>query len=184
MKVCPKYINLIMENNRSHMYGTNSTLYNVAMKGFPLSSHIFIWTSLLFFCCDKMLICNFNIFICFHQLSQYKIKNLWCNVTSITLVYNRIGKLQTVSKISYMVFCIGIHRCHRRVYLLALTLIHTVVWHLIHLHIYVRTGFRIFHVHVNFILRGVRFLKICNEMILQSTFEVSIWGRPAVPHTI
>ena len=31
-----------MENNLSQKYGANSTLYNVAMRGFPLSSRIFI----------------------------------------------------------------------------------------------------------------------------------------------
>ena len=33
-----------MVNNQSHKYGSNSTLYNLTMKGFPLSSFISIWT--------------------------------------------------------------------------------------------------------------------------------------------
>ena len=36
--LCPKFINIIMENNRSHKSGENSILHNVAMKGFPYSS--------------------------------------------------------------------------------------------------------------------------------------------------
>ena len=43
-QVCIKFINVIMENNWSQKSGTDSTLYNVAMKDFPLSSCIFIWT--------------------------------------------------------------------------------------------------------------------------------------------
>ena len=45
MQVCTKFINLIIENNQSHKPGVSSTLYNTEMKGLPLSSHIFIWTS-------------------------------------------------------------------------------------------------------------------------------------------
>ena len=44
-QICPKFINVIMEHNWSHKYRENSRLYNVAMKGLPLSLHIFIWTS-------------------------------------------------------------------------------------------------------------------------------------------
>ena len=33
-----------MENIWSHKYGANSKLYNVLMKGLPLSSRIYIWT--------------------------------------------------------------------------------------------------------------------------------------------
>ena len=41
-QVCPKFIIITIENNRSQNYGGNSTFYNVAMKGFPLTSRIFI----------------------------------------------------------------------------------------------------------------------------------------------
>ena len=167
-------MNIIMENNGYHKSGANSTLYKIAMKGFPLSSHIFIWSSPVF-CCDKILICNFNTFICFWQLFCYKTRNLYSHLPSHTWVYNPIGQLQTVSKISSSAFCILRHRCHRRIYLLALTLIYTVVRHLIHFHISVRTSFRLFRVPVNFFIRSVRFLTICDEIILQSTSEVSIW---------
>ena len=44
----PKLTNLIMENNQSHKSGENSMLYNAEMKGLPLSSHMFIWTSPFF----------------------------------------------------------------------------------------------------------------------------------------
>ena len=53
MQVCPEFINIIMENNQSQKYGANSTLYNVAMKGFPLFSRIFIITSPIFFAVMK-----------------------------------------------------------------------------------------------------------------------------------
>ena len=33
-----------MEKNQFHKSGANITLYNVSTKGFPLLSHIFIWT--------------------------------------------------------------------------------------------------------------------------------------------
>ena len=52
-QLCPESINAIMENNQSHKSGANSTLYNVAMKGFPLYSHIFIWTSTVCFAVTK-----------------------------------------------------------------------------------------------------------------------------------
>ena len=38
----PIFFDVIMGNNLSHKSGANSTLYNVAMKCFPLSSHFFI----------------------------------------------------------------------------------------------------------------------------------------------
>ena len=43
-QVCTKLINIIIENNLSHRYGVKSTLCYVAIKVYPLSSHIFIWT--------------------------------------------------------------------------------------------------------------------------------------------
>ena len=43
IQVCTKSISVTMENNKSHKSGANSTLYNVSMKGLPLSSRIFIW---------------------------------------------------------------------------------------------------------------------------------------------
>ena len=43
-QVCPEFINVMTKNNLSHKYGANSTLYNVAMNVFPLSSHICILT--------------------------------------------------------------------------------------------------------------------------------------------
>ena len=42
--VCPAFINLMMENNLSHKFGANSTLYKVTTYVFPLSSHICIHT--------------------------------------------------------------------------------------------------------------------------------------------
>ena len=36
----PKLINVTTQNNQLHKSGANSTLYNLAMKGFPLPSHI------------------------------------------------------------------------------------------------------------------------------------------------
>ena len=41
-QVCPEFINVIIENNLWHKSGAKSTLCNVAMKDFPLSSHICI----------------------------------------------------------------------------------------------------------------------------------------------
>ena len=45
-EVRPEFINATIENNLSHKSGAKSTLCNVAMKGFMLSSHIFIRTRL------------------------------------------------------------------------------------------------------------------------------------------
>ena len=42
-----------MENNLSYKSGANSKLYNVAMKVLSLSSHIFIWTSPVYFAVMK-----------------------------------------------------------------------------------------------------------------------------------
>ena len=52
-QLCPKSINIIMEKNRLHKSGANSTLFNVEINGFPLSSHIFIWTSHIVFAVMK-----------------------------------------------------------------------------------------------------------------------------------
>ena len=43
-QVCPEFINVIFENNQSRNSGSKSTLCNVAMNFFPLSSHIYIRT--------------------------------------------------------------------------------------------------------------------------------------------
>ena len=42
-----------MENNRSHKSGAKSMFYNVAMKGFPLSSRNFIWNYPICFAVTK-----------------------------------------------------------------------------------------------------------------------------------
>ena len=44
IQVCPELINVMIENNLSHKSGAKSTLYNVAMKVFPLLLHICIRT--------------------------------------------------------------------------------------------------------------------------------------------
>ena len=85
-KLCPEFINVIMENNWLHNYCANSTLYNISIKGFPLSSRIFIWNYPVFFSLWKMPICNLITFICFYQWSRYKIRNLLCHVKSLTWV--------------------------------------------------------------------------------------------------
>ena len=76
IQVCPEFINVIMENNPSHKYGANSTLYNVAIQGFPLLPLIFIWTSPICLAVKKCLSANFNIFIRFHQWDRYKNQNI------------------------------------------------------------------------------------------------------------
>ena len=42
-----------MENIQSHKSGANSILYNIAMKGLPLLSHMFICNSSVFFAVTK-----------------------------------------------------------------------------------------------------------------------------------
>ena len=59
---CPKFINVIIENNMPHKYGSKSTLCNVAMKGHLLLSHIFISTC-PFFRRYVMSVRNINMFI-------------------------------------------------------------------------------------------------------------------------
>ena len=41
-QLCPKFINVMIENTLSHKYGAKDTLLTVAMKGSLLSSRIFI----------------------------------------------------------------------------------------------------------------------------------------------
>ena len=53
-QICPKFIHLIMESNHSHKSIANSTLYNVSIRVFPLSSHIFIWTCPVCFSVTKL----------------------------------------------------------------------------------------------------------------------------------
>ena len=48
-QVCTKFIDVIIENNQSHKSRVNSTLYNIATKGLPLSSYMFILTSPVYF---------------------------------------------------------------------------------------------------------------------------------------
>ena len=48
-QVCSEFMNVMIDNNLSHKSGAKSTLYDVAMKVFPLSSHIFICTCSFFF---------------------------------------------------------------------------------------------------------------------------------------
>ena len=43
-QVCPDFVNVMIRNNLSHKSGAKSTLCNVAMKGSPWLSHIFICT--------------------------------------------------------------------------------------------------------------------------------------------
>ena len=77
---------LIMENNRYHMYGTNSTLYNVAMKSFSLSSWNFIWTYPVFFAVKKCLYKNLIYLPVSTNKSSIKSENILCHVTSCTWV--------------------------------------------------------------------------------------------------
>ena len=157
-----------------HKSGADSTLYNVAMNGFLLSSRIFIWTSPVF-----SLWWNDHLqlwyIICFHQWSQYKIRNLWSRVTSGTWVLNSIGRLLSVSKISSRTFCIGRHTCHRRVHLMQLAFVYTVFQCLIYFLLSVRTSFRILCVQVNFLIQSFWFQNSCNEVILWSTSEACTW---------
>ena len=48
-QVCPKFINVIIENNQSHTSGAKSMLCNVMVKGYLLSSHSFICACLFCF---------------------------------------------------------------------------------------------------------------------------------------
>ena len=43
--VCTKFINIIIENNWSHKYSSNTALYNISMKSFLLLLRIYIWIS-------------------------------------------------------------------------------------------------------------------------------------------
>ena len=54
-QLCPKLINLIMENDWSHKSGANSNFYKVSIEVFLLSSHIFIKTSPVCFSVNKCL---------------------------------------------------------------------------------------------------------------------------------
>ena len=42
--MCPEFLNLIIENNPAHRSGAKIMLCNFSMKGYLLSSHIYIWT--------------------------------------------------------------------------------------------------------------------------------------------
>ena len=148
------------------------------MKCFPLSSRI-LFELFLFFCCDKIPIWNFDIFIYLHHWDQYKILNLWCHVTSCTWVLNQIGQLRAISKIFFMIFCIGRHTWHRCIYLMWLDILCSLVRRFIYFHLYVCTSFRLFCVPVNFLLWIFWFWGICDPVILQSTYEAHIW-LPAI----
>ena len=82
--------------------------------------------------------------------------------------------MQAISIISSRTLCIGIHTCHRHIYLLWLASICTVFWRLIYFCRSVCTSFRIFCFPVNFLIRSVRFWKICDEIILWSTIKARI----------
>ena len=72
------------------------------------------------------------------------------------------------SKISSGGFCIGRHKCHRHIYLLWIAFICTIFRHIIYFLWYISTRFSIICVLVNFLIQSVRFLTICNYMILRS----------------
>ena len=80
-----------------------------------------------------------------------------------------------VSKISSRTFFIRRYMFHRRVYLLWLVLICTVVQRIIYFNWSVRTSFRLLYVPVNFIFWIFWFRAICDKVILRSTSEACIW---------
>ena len=47
-------------------------------------------------------------------------------------------------------------------------------WRIIYFRLSIHTIFKLFGIPVNFLIWSVRFLKVCNEIILQSTSEVCI----------
>ena len=152
-----------------------STLYNVRIKGFLLSSFIFNLDSPCLFFCDKMPICNFNVFICFHYWSQYKIQHLRCHVTSRAWVKNPIGRLRNISKISSRNLCIGFHSFHRCLYFLWPGLFCTIVRFIIYIFWFERTICHIFFVLVNSLSWLFQVQKICNLVIIRPTSEAHIW---------
>ena len=60
-QVFPKFINIIIENNLSHISGARIILWNVVIKVSPLSSHIFIWD---FPFCFAVMWCSSTTLIC------------------------------------------------------------------------------------------------------------------------
>ena len=85
-QVCPKFINVIIENNLLHKSGAKSTLCNLAMKGSLLLSYIL--HSYLSFSprCDMMYVRDFNMFICILYRSWNIIRNLWCHVENFSII--------------------------------------------------------------------------------------------------
>ena len=83
--------------------------------------------------------------------------------------------MQAVSIIPSRSLYIGRHMCHKHLYVLWIAFICTVLLSLIYFRQSACTISMVFRVSVNFLIRSVRFRKICNQMILQSTSEAHIW---------
>ena len=166
-----------------HKSGANSMLYNVAMKGLPLMSRIFIWTYPVCFVVTKFL-SSTSIYLSVSANESSKKPEISGVMWQVAPESKKIGQLRDISNIASRTLWIGIHTWHRRVYLLWFVLICTVFQRLIYFCQCVRTSFRLFCVPVNFIFRSVLFKKICDEMILQSTSESSIWVLTIVFSTL
>ena len=75
-QVCPEFINVTIENNLSHKSGAKSTLYNLAITGSPLSSHILFVLDLFFPLGCTSIVRNMNSNIFFFFISYPFEKNL------------------------------------------------------------------------------------------------------------
>ena len=117
-QVCPKFVNLIIENNLLHRSGAKSMLCKFCDKFIcVIVAHFYSYLSFLFRR-DMMSIHNFNVFIHIFLLTWNKIRKFWHHVTRWSRIQNPIGQLRTVTKISTRTFIITRHMCHRCIYIL------------------------------------------------------------------
>ena len=118
-QLCPKFINATIEDNLLHTSGAKITLCNVAMKGFPLSSHIFIHTWPL---CFAVMWCS-SVTSMYLSISSYEpgMKSETSGVIWHVATKSKSNwSIAIVTILFTLTFVIARHSCHRCVYLLVI----------------------------------------------------------------
>ena len=164
-----------MENNRSHKSRSNSTLYNVSMKGLPLSSHTFIWNSPVFLFVMKCLYTTSIYLYVYTSKPGTKSEMSGIMWQVVPGSKNPIFQLPDISKISSRTFYIGRYTCYILVYFMCLVSFCTSFQFFIYFFRSVCISFCLFHIRVKSLFWVFRFRKIWNPVIFQSTSETHIW---------
>ena len=123
-QVCPKFINATMENNWSHKSGANTTLYHLAMKGFPLLSIISIWTCPACFAVMKWSSkTSIYLFVSTNEPGKNPKSLVSCGKLHLSQKYD--WPVASCLHSLFKTLHIGRHTCHRHLYILWLAFVCT-----------------------------------------------------------